>query len=221
MTGFKAILWDNDGVLVDTEHLYLQATREILATAGVALSDAQYCDLFLNQNNGAWHLASELGHSAPAIARMREARDARYSALLRVRNHTIAGVEDVLKSLHGRYAMGVVTSSQRCHFDIIHAATGLMRYFDFVLTREDYVNSKPDPEPYRAGIAKTGLRAHECIAVEDTLRGLTAATAAGMKCVVIPNALSAGRDFSAAHRVLSHIGEFPAVLDEARQLAPI
>ena len=93
MPAFKAILWDNDGVLVDTEHLYLQATREVLATAGVALSDAQYCDLFLNQNNGAWHLASALGHSEPAIARMREARDARYSALLRARDHTIAGVE--------------------------------------------------------------------------------------------------------------------------------
>jgi HAD superfamily hydrolase (TIGR01509 family) len=108
--------------------------------------------------------------------------------------------------------MGVVTSSQRGHFEIIHAATGLLRYFDFVLTREDYENSKPDPEPYLAGIAKTGFSAHECIAVEDTPRGLTAATGAGLKCVVIPNALTIGGDFTTAHQVLRDIRELPAAL---------
>ena len=213
MPAIKAILWDNDGVLVDTEHLYRDATREILKGVSVNLSDEQYRDLFLSQNSGAWHLAAALGHSEAAIARMREARDARYSELLRARNHAIDGVEDVLRQLHGRYAMGVVTSSQRTHFEIIHAATGLLRYFDFVLTREDYANSKPDPEPYLAGIAKTGFGAGACVAVEDTPRGLTAAAAAGLKCFVIQNALTAGADFSAAHRILRDIRELPALLD--------
>ncbi len=218
---FKAILWDNDGVLVDTEHLYRDATRKILATVGIDLSDDQYGDLFLSQNNGAWHLAAARGHSDSAIIELRMKRDALYSTVLRERNHTIAGVEDVLQSLHGRFAMGVVTSSQRTHFEIIHAATGLLRYFDFVLTREDYANSKPDPEPYLAGIAKTGLSADECIAVEDTPRGLTAATGAGIKCVVIPNALTAGGDFTAAYKVLRDIRELPAVLEQSRRHAPV
>jgi HAD superfamily hydrolase (TIGR01509 family) len=212
MRGYKAILWDNDGVLVDTEHLYRDATRRIMAGAGFELSDEQYRELFLSQNHGAWHLLAEQGHTESAITRMRAQRDDLYSELLRERNHTISGVEEVLQSLHGRYAMGVVTSSQRTHFEIIHAVTGLLRYFDFVLTREDYANSKPDPEPYLAGIARTGLRADECIAVEDTPRGLTAAIGAGLKCIVIPNALTAGADFSAAHAVLRDIRELPAVL---------
>jgi HAD superfamily hydrolase (TIGR01509 family) len=212
MPGYKAILWDNDGVLVDTEHLYRDATREVLATIGIGLSDEQYRDLFLSQNNGAWHLAVELGHAESAIARMRKERDARYSALLSARNHAITGVEDVLRELHGRYAMAVVTSSQRAHFDIIHAATGFLRYFDFVLAREDYANSKPDPEPYLAAVAKTGFSADECLAVEDTPRGLTAATGAGIKCVVVPNALTVGGDFSSAHKILRDIRELPALL---------
>ena len=220
MSEFKAILWDNDGVLVDTEHLYRDATRRIMAGVGFNLSDEQYRELFLSQNHGAWHLLAEQGHSESTLARMRAERDDLYSTLLRERNHTIAGVEDVLQSLHGRFAMGVVTSSQRSHFEIIHAATGLMRYFDFVLTREDYANSKPDPEPYLAGIAKTGLRAKECIAVEDTPRGLTAATGAGIKCVVIPNALTSGGDFTAAYQVLRDIRELPAVLNQQPERAP-
>ena len=214
MPEFKAILWDNDGVLVDTEHLYRDATREIMAKVGFNLSDDHYRQLFLSQNHGAWHMLAEKGHSEAAISRMRTERDDLYSDLLRERDHTIEGVEEVLQSLHGRYAMGVVTSSQRKHFEIIHAQTGLLRYFDFVLTREQYVNSKPDPEPYLAGIAKTGFRADECIAVEDTPRGLTAATGAGIKCIVIPNGLTADGDFSGAHKVLRDIRELPALLDQ-------
>ena len=214
MAGFKAILWDNDGVLVDTEHLYRDATRQVLATVGIHLSDDQYRDLFLRQNNGAWHMVAAQGRSDTEIARLRAERDAVYGTLLRDRNHTIAGVEEVLQTLHGRFAMGVVTSSQRSHFEIIHAATGLMRYFDFVLTREQYANSKPDPEPYLAAVAKTGFTAAQCIAVEDTPRGLTAATGAGVKCVVIPNALTAGGDFAAAYKVLRDIRELPVVLDQ-------
>ena len=221
MPSIKAILWDNDGVLVDTEFLYRDATREVLATIGVNLTDDQYRQLFLKQNNGAWHLAAELGCSEHEIAAMRQARDRRYSELLRSRDHVIAGVEEVLQTLHGRYAMGVVTSSRRVHFDIIHAATGLMRYFDFVLAREDYGNSKPDPEPYVAGIAKTGFRPDECIAIEDTPRGLLAATAAGLRCIVVPNELTLGGDFRAAHKVLTHIRELPRLLAEAEHSAPV
>jgi len=214
MSRFKAILWDNDGVLVDTEHLYRDATRQIMAAVGFNLSDEQYRDLFLSQNHGAWHLLAAQGHSEAALVRMRAERDDLYSTLLRARNHTIEGVAEVLQALHGRYAMGVVTSSQRKHFEIIHAQTGLLRYFDFVLAREDYANSKPDPEPYLAGIAKTSLRADDCIAIEDTLRGLTAATSAGLKCMVIPNALTSGGDFSAAYKVLRDIRELPAALEQ-------
>ena len=214
MSAFKAILWDNDGVLVDTEHLYRDATRAIMARVGFNLTDDQYRQLFLSQNHGAWHMLAEQGHSDAALTRMRAERDDLYSDLLRKRNHTIEGVEPVLQSLHGRFAMGVVTSSQRKHFEIIHAQTNLLRYFDFVLAREDYANSKPDPEPYLAGIAKTGFRADECIAVEDTPRGLTAATGAGIKCIVIPNGLTADGDFSGAHKVLRDIRELPALLDQ-------
>ena len=218
---FKAILWDNDGVLVDTEHLYCEATRQVFASAGITLGDDDYRDMFLTGNMGAWHLLTAQGRSRSEVARMRDERNEIYSSLLRGRDHAIDGVRDVLQTLHGRYAMGVVTSSRRDHFEIIHATTSLLHYFDFVLTREQYVNSKPDPEPYLAGIARTGFSAAQCLAVEDTPRGLTAATGAGARCVVIPNALTAGGDFTAAYKVLRNIRELPAILGEQARGAPV
>ena len=171
MPAFKAILWDNDGVLVDTEHLYCEATRQVFASAGITLDDDDYRNMFLTGNMGAWDRLIALGRTPTDIARIREERNDIYSALLHGRDHAIDGVKEMLRALHGRYTMGVVTSSRRDHFEIIHASSGLLRYFDFVLTREQYLNSKPDPEPYLAGIAKTGCSAAQCLTVEDSPRG--------------------------------------------------
>ncbi len=204
MPGYKAILWDNDGVLVDTEHLYRDATRTIMARAGFELSDEHYRELFLSQNHGAWHLLAERGHTESAITQMRAQRDDLYSELLRERNHTISGVEEVLQNLHGRYAMGVVTSSQRRHFEIIHSVTGLLRLFRFRIDpRGLCATPSPIPSLIWQASHEPGCAADECIAVEDTPRGLTAALGAGLKCIVIPNAPHCRRGLSsAAHQVL-------------------
>jgi len=78
----KAIFWDNDGVLVDTERLYFRATQQVLATVGIPLTTAQYIDLFLVQGTGAWHLAAEHGLSPSAIEQLRHERNTLYSTLL-------------------------------------------------------------------------------------------------------------------------------------------
>jgi beta-phosphoglucomutase-like phosphatase (HAD superfamily) len=83
---------------------------------------------------------------------------------------------------------------------------------DFVLAREDYTRSKPDPEPYLAGLSRFGARAEECIVVEDSQRGLQAALAAGIDCAIVHNAFTAGHDFTGARYRLRSIEELPAAL---------
>ena len=67
----RAIFWDNDGVLVDTEHLYFQATQEVLASVDIALTRDDYIQLFLVEGRGAWHLAQERGVPADLVERLR------------------------------------------------------------------------------------------------------------------------------------------------------
>ena len=93
------------------------------------------------------------------------------------------------------------------HFDIIHQASGLLQYFDFVLAREDYGKSKPDPEPYLAAVARSGVAPERCVAVEDSARGLTAAKAAGIACIMVPTDFTRALDFSAADKVLGSVQE--------------
>lgn len=209
----KAIFWDNDGVLVETEHLYFLATQRILASSGITLTEQMYIELLLVQNRGAWHLALEKGITPDEIASLRLKRDELYSQLLKTESRVVDGVKETLDKLRGRFLMGIVTSSKRSHFDVIHQSSGLLDYFDFALTREDYVHSKPHPEPYLTAINKSGFKADECVAVEDSQRGLIAAAAAGLSCIIIPNGLTAGQDFSGALRVLSAVRELPNELD--------
>lgn len=213
----RALFWDNDGVLVDTERLYFLATRRVLATVGISLSQEQYVDLFLVQGKGAWHLAEERGFSPVAIQQMRDRRNQLYGTLLGQQPLVLPGVEDVLRALHETYVMGVVTSSRPDHFALIHQRTGLLRYFHFVLAAGDYAHSKPHPEPYRRAVERSGVPPEECMAIEDSQRGLTAATQAGIRCLVVPSALTRDGAFLGAHKVLTSLAELPTELSRLAQ----
>ena len=208
----KAIFWDNDGILVDTEKLYYKANKEIFSGIGIDLTQELYIENFLIRSKGAWHLASELGIKDDEIGSLRQARNQLYGNLLENELQVIDGVEETLQMLSGKFLMGVVTSSRRDHFKIIHGKTNLLKYFNFTLTSDDFSAPKPDPEPYLKALELTGLKKEECIAVEDSQRGLTAAKRAGLKCYIIPTELTKTSDFSGAEKVLYSINELPAEL---------
>jgi HAD superfamily hydrolase (TIGR01509 family) len=209
---FKAIFWDNDGVLVDTEHLYYEATRTMLARVGVPLSEADYVELFLRRSSGAWHLAHERGLSVAETDALRSERDVLYEQLIEREPTLIAGVEPALARLAAHFRMAIVTSSQARHFACIHRSTGILPRFEFVLTRCDYSQSKPHPEPYLLALSRSGLSASECLVIEDSERGLTAAKAAGLTCWVVPSRLSRACTFAAADRVLVSVEQVSEAL---------
>ena len=210
----KAIFWDNDGVLVDTERLYFQATQETLDSVGVALDQERYIEFFLRQGRGAWHLLEERGVAAIDIERLRQRRNDLYSKLLQREACAIDGVAGTLEVLHGKFVMGIVTSSRRDHFDIIHARCDLLQYFDFVLTAADFDRVKPHPEPYLMALRRAGAAPGDCVAIEDSERGLQAATLAGIRCIVIPTPLTAGGNFAGALRVVDRVVDLPDVLED-------
>jgi HAD superfamily hydrolase (TIGR01509 family) len=216
---WKALLWDHDGVLVDTEKLYFQANRELLAEVGVDLSEAEYRRYLLIEGTGAWHLALARGCSAAQIADLRQRRGERYRELLLAGDVAIAGVGELLAELHAHVRMAIVTSSRRAHFDAIHDRTDLTRHFELILAREDYQLSKPNPEPYLTAVERLQLSASECLVIEDSERGLSAAKAAGLTCWVIPSALTRGSNFSAADRQLDDLAALRRALLESVRAA--
>ena len=207
-----AIIWDNDGVLVDTERLYFQATQETFAEAGIALTPSTYGQHFLASSQGTWHLMQSKGLPDEDIARLRAARDQRYLHLIGTEDITVPGAQTVLDALHREHRMAVATSTTSHHFDVIHARTGFRPYFELVVTADEVPATKPDPALYLRAIERLGVAPEDCVAFEDSERGLKSAKAAGLKCWVLPSPLAANTDWSLADGVLDSIEAVPEVL---------
>lgn len=203
----KNIIFDNDGVLVDTEKLFFQACQETLKNVGVELTLEVYQDISLRQGKSAMHLAEHIGKSEADIQQLRLDRDVVYQDLLQSSTTVIDGVMTVLNALHGRIKMGVVTSAPKHHFELMHRHTGIPPFLDFVYTQEDVPRLKPFPDPYLLALNEQNLNADETIVIEDTERGLMSAMAAGIRCLVLPSDVSNGSDFEGAYRVLNRIDD--------------
>ena len=206
---YDYIFWDNDGVLVDTEGLYFQASREALGQIGFSLSAEQFADISLASGRSVFELATD---DRQVMDRLRHWRNQRYSALLAGQDLVLPGVRETLARLANRTNMAIVTSSRRDHFELIHSGSGLLPYFDFILCREDYREAKPDPEPYLLALQRSGRDARHCLVIEDSVRGLMAAKAAGLECWMIPSRQTRNQGFTAADRILGEIGELPELL---------
>jgi HAD superfamily hydrolase (TIGR01509 family) len=110
-----------------------------------------------------------------------------------------------VRALARRYRLAIVTSSDPEPFARTHARTALLGHFELVLTREHYVRSKPDPEPYLCAVERLGVAPGRCLVIEDSERGLQAAKAAGLACWVIPSGLTRSGRFDGADAVLADL----------------
>ena len=193
----KYILFDHDGVLVDTEFWYYKAAERALADIGFALDKQQYLR-DMAQGLGSWGQAKAAGIDEQALGARRAARDAYYQEYLRTEAIEIEGVVEALAEL-SRYArMAIVTTAKRADFELIHEKRQIRQFMDFVLLREDYEFAKPHPEPYLTGLRRFGGGKEEALVVEDSARGLSSAVAAGIDCVIVYNDFMKANDFSQA-----------------------
>jgi HAD superfamily hydrolase (TIGR01509 family) len=210
-SGKRFILWDHDGVLVDTEQWYYAALREAMLPLGVNFEQATYLE-YMAEGRTYWDIAVARGASPADIARQRQVRDRLYQDYLRRETLELPGVREVLKELSTHFRMAVVTTSKRVDFDLIHRTRDLIKPMEFVLTIEDYPQPKPHPAPYLAALARFGADPAEAVAVEDSARGLKSAIAAGLDCIVIRHPFTAAQNFSGAKLMVDSIRDLPGVL---------
>ena len=199
----KYILFDHDGVLVDTEYWYFKAAERALADVGFTLDKDRYVR-DMNLGLGTWVQPREAGFDEVTINRQRDARNDYYQEYLRTEVIEIDGVLEVLRTLSGLVRMGIVTTSKRADFDLIHEKREIRQFMDFALVREDYEHAKPHPEPYLTGLKRFGAVREQALVVEDSARGLKSAVAAGIDCAIVHSDFTQASDFSkASHRINS------------------
>ena len=205
----RAILFDFDGLMVDTETAIYEAWRELYADHGQELPLATYVQC----------VGSTFGHYDPMAAleeltggpveweRVLAKKDARIHEL-QAGLDTMPGVREVLAEAAGMgVRCAVASSSQRSHVGRWLARTGLEGAFGAVLTRDDVARAKPWPDLFLAASAALGVVPEEALVLEDSHNGLRAAVAAGVPCVVVPSPVTRGLDFGGAAAVLPTLRE--------------
>lgn len=217
----RYVLWDHDGVLVDTEPLYHRSTVGVLGELGVDVDLSTYLR-FMAAGAPLWRLALERGVTDAQVAEGKERRNVEYQRLIRSEGVDIPGVEPVLATLAQRYGMAIVTTAKRTDFELIHGtgAAGvppvvrqnIVGHMQFVLANGDYARSKPEPDPYLTALERMGGVPEEAIVVEDSERGLASAVAAGIDCVVVDHPFTRGQDLSAATHRIESLAALPALL---------
>ena len=207
------ILWDHDGVLVETEPLFYEATRLKLAELGITLHKDDYIR-DMASGISAWERVIAAGVPRDEVRIHKAHRNALYQDFLEHRAIEIDGVETVLEELSANYSMAIVTTARRADFDLIHRDRNIRRHMSFVLANGDYKRKKPHPDPYLAALERFGVSKDETVVVEDSERGLRAAVAAGIDCVIVENDFVKGQDFSTATHRIESLSMLPDLLRE-------
>jgi HAD superfamily hydrolase (TIGR01509 family) len=203
-----AVLWDMDGVLVDSGDLHRRAWRRYLVAQGKPVSDEIFRQGFGQPNEQVLPIYfGDLGEDE--IRRMSEEKEACYRDLVRAEGAraTPGALEWMARFAGGGVRQAMATSGCRANADLIIDRMGIRAYLSAVVTSEDVTRGKPHPDVFLCAAAQLGLPTSHCVVIEDSVHGVRAARAAGMHCVAIQTTHPA-RELSEADLVLPDMRAF-------------
>jgi beta-phosphoglucomutase len=181
----KAVLWDLDGVLVDTAEFHFQAWRALLEPLGVELSKEDFRRTFGLRNDT---ILRDLLGDLPReeIARLSERKEALFRKRARGRITALPGALDLLHRLRRRgKKMAMVSSTPRENIELIVDELGLEGFFGAIVAAEDTQRGKPDPEGFLLAAQRLEVEPRQCLVLEDATGGVEAARRAGMRCIAV------------------------------------
>lgn len=183
-----AVIFDLDGVLVNTGPFHRQAWYDLAEKENLQMSDELFYSTFGMQNY--LIIPKLVGKQLPRdeIDRMSDWKEQRYRDLVAGKLQLLEGVEPLLENLkqHG-FALAIGTSTPRTNLDFMFKYISLTDFFDAYVTGEEIAEGKPAPDTFLKAAEKLSLSAGRCVVVEDAVAGIQAAKAAGMAVIAVTN----------------------------------
>ena len=185
MSQARAVLWDMDGTLVDSEEFHWISWREALANQGVAITREQFHSSFGQRNDSVipgWLGAATAPERFLTIG---NAKEEVYRQLIRERGITaLPGVSYWLRWLHEQgWLQAIASSAPRPNVEVVLHALSASNAFETIVSADDVQRGKPDPEVYLTAAQRLGVSPARCIVVEDAAAGIAGASNAGMRSV--------------------------------------
>jgi len=193
-----AVVFDMDGVLVDSEPVHKRALQGVLARRGLRITDSEYVGITGLNHESFWRwIVDNFSLPAEAGSYAIEYEDL-LLPMLATGLQAAEGVQKVIQLLHSKgIPMAVASSSSRRVVDFTLSTIGLSTAFRVVLSGRDVRRGKPDPEIYLLAADRLGVRPADCVAVEDSAYGMAAAKAAGMRVIGVPGLCTSSHELAA------------------------
>jgi len=208
-----AVIFDFDGVIVDSENLQYRAYSTVLAEFGVAVTLPEYGREWIAAGRGPEYAVAKYRLDISA-EELRARKNPIYQELLRREPQLMPGVPGVLAALAACYPLALATNSTLADAGFVLDHFGLRGHFTALITREAYAESKPAPDAFLTAAAALDRAPERCVAVEDAYKGVLAAHRAGCPCVAVPHELTQDNDFRLAAMVLDSLEELTPDLIE-------
>jgi HAD superfamily hydrolase (TIGR01509 family) len=193
----RAIIFDCDGVIADTEPLHFAALQTVLAEEGIDLGKELYYKEYLALDDRGCFTKAFAGHGKPLTAeKLGELIDRKAAAVepvMAAHLRLFPGAADLIQRASQRFLLAVASGALRREVELILRTAGVIDRFKTIVGAEDVSRSKPHPEPFLEALARinTGsqdrIQPRESLVVEDSIHGVHAAHAAGMRCVAVTN----------------------------------
>jgi HAD superfamily hydrolase (TIGR01509 family) len=196
----EAVIFDLDGVLVDSEPLQFEAYTEILAGYGVTLTREDFIENWIGQGRLPDHL-KRYGIEAP-VEEVRRLKNELYQRLIREKMKLRPGIEGLVRRLSREMPVALASSAHPVSVNAVLDRFELRPYFSVVLTSADVTRNKPDPEMYLKASRQLGVAPENCLVFEDSQAGVLSAKKAGMRVIALPHDLTLHQDLSAADLVI-------------------
>jgi HAD superfamily hydrolase (TIGR01509 family) len=208
----EAVIFDLDGVLVDSEGVWNAARRQVAHEhSGSWPANAQRAMMGMSSTEWAQFMHDRLGVSLPP-ERISATVVSRLERLYREHLPLLPGARETVIALADRWALGLASSANRPVIDLVLELARLTDCFVATVSSEEVARGKPAPDVYLEAARRAGAPAPRCAAVEDSANGIRSAASAGMAVIAIPN-----REFPPGEEALSLAAE---VLDSLEVLTP-
>ncbi len=184
MTAVKAVLWDLDGVLVDSARFHYEGYRRLLAELGRELDFDYYRQNLIGLRNETI-LGRVLGELEPGeAARLAARKEEFFREAIAGKVRALPGSAELVRRLRDAdVRMAIVSSTPRANIELILASLGLADSFDAIVGAEDAERGKPDPEGFLVAAERLAVAPADCVVLEDAPEGIAGAKAAGMRAL--------------------------------------
>jgi HAD superfamily hydrolase (TIGR01509 family) len=208
----EAVIFDLDGVLIDSESAWAEVRREFVLERGGRWHDHTQRDM-MGMSSVEWsrYIHDELGVDMPPAQISAEVAR-RLARLYRDRLPLVPGAHGVVDRLAARWPLGLASSSNRELIDLVLEVAHLARYFQATVSSEEVARGKPAPDVYLEAARRLEIEPSRCAAIEDSHNGILSAAAAGMRVIAIPN-----REFAPGPEALAKAAR---VLETLEELTP-